>query len=410
MARSDSEGLSLGYRIGFTGSVTSACTSSARPSWATARTRTPGCDVSGSERSRRPARRGESASRGVVRPGSRPVQDRACADARSFAFCRASTSSALVIRRATLDLEPGGQLVEVLLARVRVDPARRWECRSPGVPRRPRVGRPVLVLRLPVVADLLVGVLQRARTRSGTSAVRRRTGPSPSRTSRRRSAAPCAPNVAGCSAARSFFALPVFVVFGIQPAWHGRPPPAIRQARDACPLIPGAAACVRDASAEMTYDCVVVGAGAAGVTASRALAEAGVEHARARARDSRQHVGHPAVGRVPAQHSRVDERRCSARSVPTSTRRGTRPWSCSRAAPSGLPVRTGTAVTAVRRVGDLLRVTTRDERAGGADPRRRERAQERPAACRPPRWPGPPPHVARPPTTTGTRPHCPKAA
>ena len=28
----------------------------------------------------------------------------------------------------------------------------------------------------------------------------------------------------------------------------------------------------------MTYDCIVVGAGAAGVTASHALAEAGVEH------------------------------------------------------------------------------------------------------------------------------------
>jgi glycine/D-amino acid oxidase-like deaminating enzyme len=46
----------------------------------------------------------------------------------------------------------------------------------------------------------------------------------------------------------------------------------------------------------MTYDCIVVGAGAAGVTASHTLAEAGVEHP-CSARDGRQR-GPPAMGCV----------------------------------------------------------------------------------------------------------------
>ena len=111
----------------------------------------------------------------------------------------------------------------------------------------------------------------------------------------------------------------------------------------------------------MTYDCVVVGAGAAGVTTSRALADAGVDHLVLERGTDRQHVGHPAVGRVPAQHSRVDERSARSRRARTSTRHGTRPWSCSRRRAEDLPVRAGTTVTSVRREGDVLRVTTADE-------------------------------------------------
>ena len=110
----------------------------------------------------------------------------------------------------------------------------------------------------------------------------------------------------------------------------------------------------------MTYDCIVVGAGAAGVTASHALAEAGVEHlvlergmvgnTWATQRWDAFRLNTPgsmnvllgAVG--PHEYSTRDE------TVELLTRRA-----------EGLPVRTGTTVTAVRRVRDVLRVSTGDD-------------------------------------------------
>ncbi len=110
----------------------------------------------------------------------------------------------------------------------------------------------------------------------------------------------------------------------------------------------------------VTYDCVVVGAGAAGVTTSRALADAGVEHlvlerggvgnTWATQRWDAFRLNTPgsmnallgAVG--PGDYSSRDE------TVELLTRRA-----------DGLPVRTGTLVTEVRRVGDVLRVTTPDD-------------------------------------------------
>ena len=99
VARSDSEGLSLGYRIGYR--IRYLPASSARPNWATARTRTPGCDER-QRRSRRRAGRGSPLVAAWSGPGHVWRLDRACADARSFAFCSASTSSAFVIIAASL--------------------------------------------------------------------------------------------------------------------------------------------------------------------------------------------------------------------------------------------------------------------------------------------------------------------
>ena len=110
----------------------------------------------------------------------------------------------------------------------------------------------------------------------------------------------------------------------------------------------------------MTYDCVVVGAGAAGITTSRALAEAGVEHLVL----ERGNIGNTwstqrwdtfrlntpgsmnaLLGDVgPAEYSTRDE------TVAILAQRADR-----------LPVRTSTTVTAARRVGDNLRLTTPEE-------------------------------------------------
>jgi putative flavoprotein involved in K+ transport len=108
------------------------------------------------------------------------------------------------------------------------------------------------------------------------------------------------------------------------------------------------------------YDCVVVGAGAAGITTSRALAEAGVEHLVLERGDigntwSTQRwdsfrLNTPGsmnalLGDVgPAEYSTRDE------TVAILAQRA-----------EGLPVRTRTTVTAARRVGDNLRLTTPEE-------------------------------------------------
>jgi putative flavoprotein involved in K+ transport len=110
----------------------------------------------------------------------------------------------------------------------------------------------------------------------------------------------------------------------------------------------------------VSYHCVVVGAGAAGVTTSRALAEAGVEHlvlergvigntwSTQRWNSFRLNTPgsmNAVLGAVgPTVYSTRDE------TVATLTRRAER-----------LPVRTRTTVTAARRVGDLLRLTTPEE-------------------------------------------------
>ena len=110
----------------------------------------------------------------------------------------------------------------------------------------------------------------------------------------------------------------------------------------------------------MRYDCAVVGAGAAGITTSRSLAEAGVDHVvlergvigntwstqrwdsfRLNTPGSMNAV----LGDVgPLEYSTRDE------TVAILAQRAER-----------LPVRTGTTVTAARRVGDVLRLTTPEE-------------------------------------------------
>jgi putative flavoprotein involved in K+ transport len=110
----------------------------------------------------------------------------------------------------------------------------------------------------------------------------------------------------------------------------------------------------------VTYDCVVVGAGAAGITTSRALAEAGVDHLVL----ERGEIGNTwstqrwdsfrlntpgsmnaLLGDVgPAEYSTRDQ------TVAILAQRA-----------KGLPVRTRTTVIAARRVGDNLRLTTPEE-------------------------------------------------
>jgi putative flavoprotein involved in K+ transport len=110
----------------------------------------------------------------------------------------------------------------------------------------------------------------------------------------------------------------------------------------------------------VTYDCVVVGAGAAGVSASAALTDAGVEHVVLERAD---------IGNTWATQ-RWDAFRLNTPGSMNallgdvgpeeySTRDETVERLKHRA--SGLPVRTRTAVTDVRRVGELLRVTTPEE-------------------------------------------------
>ena len=111
----------------------------------------------------------------------------------------------------------------------------------------------------------------------------------------------------------------------------------------------------------MTYECVVVGAGPAGVTTSRALAEAGVNHVVLERGD----IGNSwatqrwdafrlnTPGSMNALLGNVGRHEYSSRDETVALLK---------ARASGLPIRTGTTVTAVRRVGgDLLRVTTADE-------------------------------------------------
>lgn len=110
----------------------------------------------------------------------------------------------------------------------------------------------------------------------------------------------------------------------------------------------------------MTYDCVIVGAGAAGITASRGLADAGVDHLVLERGDigntwSTQRwdsfrLNTPGsmnalLGDVgPADYSTKDE------TVAILGRRA-----------EGLPIRRHVNVTGVRRVGDNLRITTPEE-------------------------------------------------
>jgi putative flavoprotein involved in K+ transport len=110
----------------------------------------------------------------------------------------------------------------------------------------------------------------------------------------------------------------------------------------------------------VTYECVVVGAGAAGVTTSRALAEAGVEHVVLERGD---------VGNTWATQ-RWDAFRLNTPGSMNAVLGDVGPQEYStrdetvarlRARATGLPVRTGNTVTAVRRVGDVLRITTADE-------------------------------------------------
>src|SRR3954467_9390308 len=67
----------------------------------------------------------------------------------------------LVHLRAALDVEPTGEVLQVLLARVRVDAPGRRQVAAAVTAGRLLVGRTVLGLGLPVVAHLLVGVLER---------------------------------------------------------------------------------------------------------------------------------------------------------------------------------------------------------------------------------------------------------
>ena len=156
MAKADSEGLSLGYRILY-------------------RIRYVGLHVFGPAQlgdaedphARMRRERGAQGRPPRVERGPDPLnlqltgQRSAFADARSFAFWSASTSLGLGHPGPPLDAEPAGRLVEVLLARVGVDAAGGRRGRVAGaVLLGAGVGRSVLVLGLPVVAHLLVGVLQ----------------------------------------------------------------------------------------------------------------------------------------------------------------------------------------------------------------------------------------------------------
>ena len=79
---------------------------------------------------------------------------------RSFAFSMAPTSSSLVMLERSETSKRRARSCRVLLGGVRVHPARRLPVgvlAAFGL----LVRGPVLLLRLPVVADLLVGVLQR---------------------------------------------------------------------------------------------------------------------------------------------------------------------------------------------------------------------------------------------------------
>jgi putative flavoprotein involved in K+ transport len=116
---------------------------------------------------------------------------------------------------------------------------------------------------------------------------------------------------------------------------------------------------VRDAS-DVTYDCVVVGAGAAGVTTSRALAETGVEHVVLERAD---------IGNTWATQ-RWDAFRLNTPGSMNSLLGDVGPGEYSsrdetvqrlKHLAADLPVRVRTAVTDVRRVGDVLRVTTAED-------------------------------------------------
>lgn len=110
----------------------------------------------------------------------------------------------------------------------------------------------------------------------------------------------------------------------------------------------------------MTYDCVVVGAGAAGVSASAALAEAGVAHVVLERAD---------IGNTWATQ-RWDAFRLNTPGSMNAVLGDVRPGEYSsrdetvqrlKDLAGDLPVRTGTAVTDVRRAGDVLCVTTADD-------------------------------------------------
>jgi putative flavoprotein involved in K+ transport len=110
----------------------------------------------------------------------------------------------------------------------------------------------------------------------------------------------------------------------------------------------------------VTYECVVVGAGPAGVTTSRALAEAGVNHVVLERGD----IGNTwatqrwdafrlnTPGSMNALLGNVGPHEYSSRDETVALLK---------ARATGLPIRTGTTVTVVHRVGDTLRVTTADE-------------------------------------------------
>jgi putative flavoprotein involved in K+ transport len=108
------------------------------------------------------------------------------------------------------------------------------------------------------------------------------------------------------------------------------------------------------------YDCVVVGAGAAGVTASRRLAEAGVEHVVlergeigntwARQRWDSFRLNTPGSMNVVLGDIDPQEYHTRDGTVALLAAQG-----------ETLPVRTHTPVTGARRVGDVWRVTTPDD-------------------------------------------------
>jgi putative flavoprotein involved in K+ transport len=110
----------------------------------------------------------------------------------------------------------------------------------------------------------------------------------------------------------------------------------------------------------VSYDCAVVGAGAAGITTSRSLAEAGVDHVV---------LERGVIGNTWSTQRWDSFRLNTPGSMNTvlgdvgpleySTRDETVAILAQRA--ERLPVRTGTTVTAARRVGDVLRLTTPEE-------------------------------------------------
>ena len=94
-----------------------------------------------------------------IGPGWRSAQRRA---APSPSLLAAGPSPARPLSSSTgRDVQPLGQLVQVLLASMSIDATRRVGLRVAGAPFRLLVRRPALLLLLPVVADLLEGVLQR---------------------------------------------------------------------------------------------------------------------------------------------------------------------------------------------------------------------------------------------------------